>query len=104
MRFVFDLDTGAVRRQHPNRNLQSTSASFHDSDCAITSLRSADDTKGLAVQRVKGIGNLNVTRFRTQGIVGAGVSTRTCIAWFLLAASALTVPDGYVAGSSTSFR
>ena len=31
------------------------------------------------MQWVKGIENLNVSRFRTQGIVGAGVITRTCI-------------------------
>ena len=56
------------------------------------------------MQRVKWIENLNVSRFRTQGIVGAGVTIHTCIASFPLAASALTVPDGYVAGSNTSFR
>ena len=56
------------------------------------------------MQRVKGIENLNVSRFRTQGIVGAAVSIRMSIAWFRREASAPTVPDGYVAGSSTSFR
>jgi len=77
MRFVFDLDLSAVRRQHPNRDLESTSARLYDSDCPITGFRSADDPKSFAVQRVEGIENLNVNRFRTQGIVGVGVITRT---------------------------
>ena len=32
------------------------------------------------MQWVKGVENLNVSRFRTQGIVGAGVRIRTSIA------------------------
>ena len=32
------------------------------------------------MQWVKGIENLNVSRFRAQGIVGAAVSIHTCIA------------------------
>jgi hypothetical protein len=37
----------------------------HDCDCTITGLRSADDAQGAAMQWVKGIENLNVSRFRT---------------------------------------
>ena len=33
------------------------------------------------MQRVKRIENLNVSRFRTQGIVGAAVIIRMCIVW-----------------------
>ena len=80
MRFVLDFAVSARRRQHPNRDLQPTTARLHDSDCTITGLRSADDPEGTAMQWVKGIENLNVSRFRTQGIVGAGVRTRTCTA------------------------
>ena len=43
------------------------------SDCTITGLRSADDPKGTAVQWMEGIENLDVSCFRTQGIVGVGV-------------------------------
>ena len=82
MWFVLDLNVSAGRRQHPNRDLQSTSARLYDSDCTITGFRSADDPKSFAVQRVEGIENLNVNRFRTQGIVGVGVHILTCIAWF----------------------
>jgi hypothetical protein len=49
MRFVYDLDISAVRRQHPNRDLQPPSARLDYSDCTITGLRSADDPKGAAV-------------------------------------------------------
>jgi hypothetical protein len=80
MRPVFDLGPSAVRCQHPNRNLQSTSAWFHDRDCTITGLGSTNDSEDLAMQWVKGIENLNVSRFRTQGIVGAGVLIRIFIA------------------------
>ena len=74
MRFVFDLDVSAGRRQHPNRDLQPTTGRSHDSDCTITGLGSADDPQGTAMQWVKGIENLNVSRFRTQGTVGAAVT------------------------------
>ena len=53
---------------------------------------------------MKRIVNLDVRIFRAQGIVSADVTIRMSIAWFRRAESLLTVPDGYVAGSSTSFR
>ena len=79
MWFVLDLNVSAGRRQHPHRDCQPTAARVHDSDCTIASLRSADDSEGLAMQRVKWIENLNASGFGTQGIVGAGVITRTYI-------------------------
>src|SRR5215212_3026112 len=85
--FIVDLDVSAGRRQHPNRDLQPTTTRPHDSDCTITGLRSADDPQGTAMQWVKGIENLNVSRFRTQGIVGAAVSIPMCIVWFRREAS-----------------
>ena len=83
---MFDLDVSAGRRQHPNRDLHPTTARLHDSDCTITGLRSADDPQGTAMQWVKGIENPNVSRFRTQGIVGAAVIIRISIASFRLEA------------------
>ena len=77
MRFVPDLDVSAGRREHPNRDLEPTTARPHDSDCTITGLGSADDPQGTAMQWVKGIENLNVSRFRAQGTVGAGVTILT---------------------------
>jgi hypothetical protein len=84
MRFVCDLDVGAGRRQHPHGDLQPATARLHDSDCTIAALTSADDPEGTAMQWVEGIENLNVNRFRTQGIVGAGVKRAfapTCEEW-----------------------
>jgi len=75
--FIVDLDVSAGRREHPNRDLEPTTARPHDSDCTITGLRSADDPQRTAMQRVKRIENVNVSRFRTQGIVGAAVLIRT---------------------------
>ena len=79
--FIVDLDVSAGRREHPNRDLEPTTARPHDSDCTITGLRSADDPQRTAMQRVKRIENVNVSRFRTQGIVGAAVIIRMCIVW-----------------------
>ena len=79
--FIVDLDVSAGRREHPNRDLEPTTARPHDSDCTITGLRSADDPQRTAMQRVKRIENVNVSRFRTQGIVGAAVFIRMCIVW-----------------------
>ena len=92
--FIVDLDVSAGRRQHPNRDLQPTTARPHDSDCTITGFRSADDPQGTAMQWVKRIENLNVSRFRTQGIVGAAVFTLMSTASFRPEASLRTGADG----------
>ena len=102
MRFVLDLDVSAGRRQHPNRDLESTSARLYDSDCPITGFRSADDPKSFAVQRVEGIENLNLGRLRAQGIVGAGVITRMFTASLRLAAYRRITRSGFVPGVTTS--
>ena len=70
MRFVFDLDVSAGRRQHPNRDLQPTTARPYDHDRTITGLRSADDPQGTAMQWVKGIENLNVSSRPHSGYCG----------------------------------
>jgi hypothetical protein len=98
------LDVRSGRREHPHRNLQALAYWVQDRDGTVAALGSTNDTKAIAVERMQRIENLNVRSVRTQGIVRDGGTIRTCIAWFPPAASAATVPDGYVAGSSTSFR
>src|SRR5262245_15863461 len=77
MRFVFNLDVGAGRRQHPNRDLEPTTTRLHDGDCTIASLGSADDSECAAMQWMERVEDLNVSRFRTQGTVGSGVCIHT---------------------------
>ena len=50
----------------------------HDTDRTISSLRSAKDLQGNTMKRVKGVEDLNVRFVRAQGIVGVGVTIRTC--------------------------
>ena len=104
MWFVLDLNVSAGRRQHPNRDLQPTTARVHDSDCTIASLRSADDSECVAMQWMERVENLNVSRFRTQGTVGAGVSIHTSIALFRQAVSLQTEHAGSIRAIGSSFR
>jgi len=75
VRLLRDLDLGALRQQHPDRNLQSTSGGVHDTDRPIFALRSAKDLQGSTVKRVKGVEDLNM--IRAPGIVGVDAITRT---------------------------
>jgi hypothetical protein len=75
-----DLDLGAIRRQHPDRNLQAPPHWVNDRDRSISPPRSAEDPKGSATERVKGVEDLDIRIFRAQGIVGVGVYIRTSIA------------------------
>jgi len=68
---------GALPRQHPNWNFQSATARVYDTDCPISSLRSAKDLQDGTVKWVKGVEDLNIRIVRAQGIVGVGVTTRT---------------------------
>jgi hypothetical protein len=102
--FIVDLDVSAGRRQHPNRDLQPTTAGSHDSDCTITGLRAADDPQGTSLQWVKGIENLNVSRFRTQGIVGAAVIIHTYTALYRPVDCRRIAPGGSLAGQVSSSR
>src|SRR6202035_2662228 len=94
MRSFGDHDLGAFPRQHPDWNFQSPAAWIHDTDCPISSLRSAKDPKSSTMKRVKGVEDLNIRIVRAQGIVGVGVSTRTFIVWSVAAASPRTPPPG----------
>ena len=80
MRSLRGLDLRAIRRQHPDRNLQSPSRWVNDTDRTISPLRSAEDLKGHAMEWVKGVEDLDIRIFRAQGIVGVGVITRTSTA------------------------
>ena len=104
MWFVLDLNVSAGRRQHPNRDLQPTTARVHDSDCTIASLRPADDSECAAMQWMERVENLNVSRFRTQGTVGAGASIHTSIALFRQAVSLQTEHAGSIRAIGSSFR
>ena len=80
MRSLRDLDFGAIWRQHPDRNLQSPSRWVNDSDSPISPLRSAEDLKGSAMERMKGVEDLYIRIFRAQGIVGVVAFIRISIA------------------------
>ena len=82
MRSLRGLDLRAIRRQHPDRNLQSPSRWVNDRDRTISPLRSAEDLKGNAMEWVKGVEDLDVRGFCAQGTVGAGGRIPTCTASF----------------------
>jgi hypothetical protein len=104
MRSVRGLDLRAIRRQHPDRNLQSPSRWVHDRDRTISPLRSAEDLKGNAMEWMKGVEDLDVRIFRAQGILGVGVTTRTCIASCPPEAYLSMDNDGSVRGRSSFYR
>ena len=81
MRSLRDLYLGAIRQQHPHRNLQSPPRWVDDRDRAISPLRSADDLKGSAMERMERVEDLDVRVFRAQGIVSADATIRMFIAW-----------------------
>jgi len=80
MRSFRDLDLGAIRRQHPDRNLQAPPHWVNDRDRSISPLRSAEDLKGSAMERVERVENPDLRAFCTQGIVGVGAFIRISIA------------------------
>ena len=80
MRSFRDLDLGAIRRQHPHRNFQSPSRWVDDRDRAVSPLRSADDLKGEAMERMERVEDPDMRGFCAQGIVGVGGTIPTSIA------------------------
>ena len=70
-------DVRGVRQEHPHRNFQALTCWIEHRDCAVTALGSTHDSKAIAVERMKGIENLNVRSVRAQGIVRDGGITRT---------------------------
>jgi hypothetical protein len=89
-----DPDIRAISREHPNRNLQSRAGSVNDGYRPIAPLRSANNLRGSAVERVERIEDLDVRALRTQGIVGGGVTTRMSIVSFQPAAYRPTIRAG----------
>ena len=104
VRFLGDWNRRELGRQHPYGNLQTLPNRIYDTDRTVAPFGTTNDLQNSAAKRMKRIVNLDVRIFCAQGIVSADGTIRTCIAWFPPAASAPMVPDGYVAGSSTSFR
>jgi hypothetical protein len=94
MRSFRDLDLGAIRRQHPDRNFQTLPHWVNDRDRSLFPLRSAEDLKGSATERVERVENPDVRAFCTQGIVGVGACIRISTASFRAAASAWMARGG----------
>jgi hypothetical protein len=69
MRPFGDPHLSAVRQKHPHRNLQTLACRVDDRDRAISPLRSTDDLKGDAIERVEWVEDLDVRVFYAQGIV-----------------------------------
>jgi hypothetical protein len=90
MNFIADLDRGAIRQQHPYRDLQPFSASIDDTDRAISPLGPSEDLKSRTIKRMERIENLDLGAFREQGIVGADVFIRISTASLQPAASLRT--------------
>jgi hypothetical protein len=103
MRSLRDLHLGAIRQQHPDRNLQSPPRWISDSDGSISSLRSAEDLKGSAMKWVERIEDLDGRAFCAQGIVSVGACIPTSTASCQAAASVPTARNGLVAGRKRSF-
>ena len=76
MRSFGNHDLGAFPQKHPDWNFQSPPAGVHDADCPISSLRSAKNTQGNTMKRVKGVEDLNICIIGAQGIVGVGATIR----------------------------
>jgi hypothetical protein len=74
------LDVRGGRREHPHRNFQALAYWIEHRDCTVAALGSTNDSKAIAVERMKRIENLNVRSVRTRGIVRDGGTTRTCTA------------------------
>ena len=73
MNSLADPYPAAIGRQHPYGNLQPLPGVVDDRNRAISPLRLAKDLNGGPIERVKRIENLDLSVFRTQGIVGVGV-------------------------------
>jgi hypothetical protein len=68
-RLVSRLNIRGGPREHPHRNLQALACWVEDRHCTVAAFGSTNDSKAIAVERMKRIENLNVRGVRTQGIV-----------------------------------
>ena len=73
MDFLADLDPGAIRQQHPYRDLQPLSGSVDNTDRTVSPLRPAENLKSRTKKRVERIEDLDLGNFRAQGIMVADV-------------------------------
>jgi len=102
-RLFSGLDARGGRREHPHRNLQALAYWVEHRDCTVAAFGSTNDSKAIAVERMKRIENLNVRGVRTQGIVRDDGSIRACTALYQLAVYPWTARDGSSAASGSSF-
>ena len=84
MNSLADPYPAAVGRQHPYGNLQPLPGVVDDRYRAISPLRLAKDLNSGPIERVKRIEDLDLSVFRTQGIVGVDVIMPTSITSFPL--------------------
>src|SRR5260370_27165979 len=103
MNSLADPYPAAVERQHPYGNLQPLPGVVDDRNRAISPLRLAKDLNGGPIERVKRIENLDLSVFRTQGIVGVDVLIPMSTTSFPPAASLPTAPDGSIPRRASSF-
>src|SRR5271166_5322254 len=85
---------GAIRQQHPYRNLQPPPGWVDDRDRAVSPLRPADDLKASTMERMEWVEDLDMRIFRAQGTVGVGVSIPMFTTSFPPADSRLTTVAG----------
>jgi hypothetical protein len=103
MDFLVDLDQGAIRQQHPYRDLQTLSGPVNDGDRTVSPFRPAEDLKCRTIKRMERIENLDLGAFRAQGIVGVDVITHICIVWSQEAVLRPMAPAGSIANPASSF-
>jgi hypothetical protein len=94
MNSLADLYPTAIRRQHPHGNLQPPPGVVDDRYRAISPLRLAKDLNSGPIERVKRIEDLDLSVFRTQGIVGVDVIIPMSTAWPPRVASPLITCTG----------
>jgi hypothetical protein len=92
MNSLADPYPAAVGRQHPYGNLQPLPGVVDDRNRAISPLWLAKDLNGGPIERVKRIEHLDLSVFRTQGIVGVGVGTHMDTPIVCSHGAMLTVP------------
>ena len=102
MRPLRDLHLGAIRQQHPHRNFQASPRWVDDRDRAISPLRSAEDLKGSAMERMERVEDLDMRVFCAQGIVSVDGSIRICIVSSRAAEFHRMVPAGSPAAPTFS--
>ena len=102
MNSLADPYPAAVGRQHPYGNLQPLPGVVDDRYRAISPLRLAKDLNSGPIERVERIEDLDLSVFRTQGIVGADVTILMSTTSFPPAASLPTAPDGSIPRAASS--